>query len=66
MDPKEAKNEPHILDTKQLNPVFCNNLEKRKTEGAASEKLRSGEEDINWNTFGRKKLRTDIDVATVM
>lgn len=66
MDPKGVNNEPHILDTKQLNPVSSNTLDERKAEGAALDKPRPEVEETNWNTFGHKKHQTDIDVAIVM
>jgi len=66
MTPKGVINETHILDTKQLNPVTSNTLDERKAGSSAQEKERSEEEEPNWNTFGRKQHRTDIDVAIVM
>lgn len=66
MIPTGVNNDTHILDTKQLNPVTSNTLENRKKKQAALEKPKPEEEDVSWSTFGHKKLRTDIDVATVM
>lgn len=66
MNPKGVITEPHILDTKQLNPVSSNTFDERKAGRVALDKLKSEDEEINWNTFGHKKHRTDIDVAVVM
>ncbi len=66
MTPKGVNNGTHLLDTKQLNPVSSNTLDERRAESSAPEKEGAEEEQINWNTFGHKQHRTDIDVATVM
>ncbi|MBL4766374.1 MAG: replication protein C [Rhodobacteraceae bacterium] len=66
MIPRGVNNDTHILDTKQLNPVTSNTSEDRKKKRAELEKPRPEDEDISWSTFGHKKQRTEIDVATVM
>jgi len=69
MNPKGAINDPHILDTKQLNPVSSNTLDERKV-GRAAQKPPTPDpvesKDINWSTFGKKGQGSEIDVATVM
>ena len=69
MNPKGVTNDPHILDTKQLNPVSSNALDKRKVAGGA-DKLPLPDpvesKDINWNTFGKKGQGSEIDIATIM
>ena len=61
MNPKGSVTDPHILDTKQLNPVSSNTLEKRKAKRAAVRiaKLPDPVEskDISWSTFGKKGTR---------
>ena len=69
MNPKGFVTDPHILDTKQLNPVSSNTLEKRKAKRAA---VKSQTPDpmeskgINWSTFGKKGRGSEIEIATVM
>ena len=69
MNPKGVTNDPHILDTKQLNPVSSNTLNERKVAGGA-DKLPLPDpvesKDINWSTFGKKGQGSEIDIATIM
>jgi replication initiation protein RepC len=64
--PMDANNETHILDTNQLKTVTSNTLDERCPESMAFKNLGPEDEEIDWNTFGYKHHRTDIDVATVM
>ncbi len=69
MTPKGAVNDPHILDTKQLNPVSSNTLEKRKAARAGAEPQPMDpveSKDIVWSTFGKKGQGAEVDIATVM
>jgi replication initiation protein RepC len=69
MNPKGSVNDPHILDTNQLNPVSSNTLETRKAARAAPETPPPDpveSKDINWSTFGKKGHSSEIEIATVM
>ena len=69
MNPKGVNNEPHILDTKQLNPVSSNTLDERKAARAALETPPPdpvGSKEIKWSTFGKRGQGSEIDIATIM
>ena len=69
MNPKGSVTDPHILDTKQLNPVSSNTLEKRKAKRAAVKSQTPDpveSKDISWSTFGKKGQGSEIKIATVM
>jgi len=68
MDPREVISDPHILITKQLDPVISNSSEKEEAAGVApnaqpEERVDSALED--WVVEVRKK-RTAVDLPTIM
>jgi len=68
-DRKGVNNGTHILNTKQLNPVSSNTLDKIKAERAAPETPTPDpveSKDISWSTFGKRGQGSEIDIATVM
>ena len=69
MNPKGSVNDPHILNTNQLNPVPSNTLKDKKAAGVAQETQTPDpmeNKDINWSTFGKRGQGSEIDIATVM
>ncbi|SMY09852.1 plasmid replication protein RepC [Flavimaricola marinus] len=69
MDPREVISEPHILTTKQLNPVTCNRSETEQTAAVVpntppEEKVDRELED--WVVETRKKRGAALDLPTVM
>ncbi len=69
MNPLGSANDPHILNTNQLNPVSSNTLKDRKAAGAVQKPPTSDpveSKDINWSTFGKRGQGSEIDIATVM
>lgn len=69
--PKSLKNETHILYTKQPNPVTSNISETRKAQRAAGKtpatvEVDIDEEYINWGMGSDSKLKTEVDIPTVM
>ena len=69
--PKSLKNETHILYTNQPNPVTSNiNEVERKLQTPvktrATVEAGSDEQDINWGTGSASKLKTDVEISTVM
>jgi replication initiation protein RepC len=69
LDPTGVNNEPHILITKQLNPVTCNSSEKEEAAGVAPNA--PPEEQIDreleeWVAETRKLRGAALDLATVM
>jgi replication initiation protein RepC len=69
MTPLGVTNETHILSTNQLNPVISNINEKRKVRQAqikTEPPFEMVSEHINWGLVADSKLKTDVDVATVM
>jgi replication initiation protein RepC len=68
MDPREVISDPHILITKQLDPVISNSSEKEEAAGVVpnappEERVDSALED--WVVEVRKK-RTAVDLPTIM
>ena len=69
MNPTGTGNEPHILNTKQLNPVKSNRLESKKRENAKqtnNPRTLLETDDVEWSTFGRKNRNGKVDIATIM
>ena len=68
MNPREVNSDPHILITKQLDPVISNSSEKEEAAGVVpnappEERVDSALED--WVVEVRKK-RTAVDLPTIM
>jgi replication initiation protein RepC len=69
MTPMGISNETHILFTNQPNPVISNVDEKRRVRQNQNKTEPSFEvdsENINWGLVADSKLKTDVDLATVM
>ncbi len=69
LNPTGVISEPHILITKQLNPVTSNSTEKKETAGAVAnvppeERVDKGLED--WVAKTRKSQGAALDLPTVM
>lgn len=69
--PKSPDNGTHILYTNQPNPV-TSNINETKKEPRAPDKTPAvievdiDEEDINWGMGSESKLKTEVDISTVM
>ena len=69
MDPREVISEPHILITKQLNPVTCNRSETEQAAGMvqnAPPEEQIDRELEDWVAETRKKRGAALDLSTVM
>lgn len=69
LNPTGANNEPHILITKQLNPVTCNSSEKEEAAGVAPNAPPEEQFDREleeWVAETRKLRGAALDLATVM
>ena len=69
LTPSSPKNGTVILSTNQANPVTSNINEKRKVrkiQNKTQPPIEVDGEDINWGLAADSKLKTDVDVATVM
>ncbi|MCP4081055.1 MAG: replication protein C [Planctomycetaceae bacterium] len=71
VDPREPVDGPHILTTKHLNLVNSNINEKRKKNQPSPKLLPPIENDrpekeINWGTGASRKLKSEVEISTVM
>lgn len=69
MDPSGVISDPHILITKQLNPVICNSFEAKKAVSVAPNALPEDQVDReleDWVAETRKKRGAALDLPTVM
>ena len=69
VDPSGVISDPHILITKQLNPVICNSFETKKAASVAPNALPEDQVDReleDWVAETRKKRGAALDLPTVM
>lgn len=69
MDPREVISDPHILITKQLDPVTRNSFETKKAAGVVPNALPEVQVDReleDWVAEARKKRGAALDLPTVM
>lgn len=69
MDPSGVNSDPHILITKQLNPVICNSFETKKAASVVPNALPEDQVDReleDWVAETRKKRGAALDLPTVM
>ena len=71
MAPTGASNGTHILSTNQSDPVPSNINEERKARQDRTKTLptveeESPEEDIIWDIGGSRKMKTEVEISTVM